>query len=354
MRLLLLLTLAGCSVGAAVAEEPAPKRAPAAIRALAVGDRHACALLATGRVFCWGSPDCGATGGADRVLEATEVENLDDVSAIAAADQQTCVIRRGSVVCFGAARHPRHDWGSEECTNGGPRIVATGAKRLAMGRFGMCIVTEDRHVKCSPQWRRREPSCELGPSSLRCTWEGASDRTLRPEWWTWNAIDDAIDVAVGMHHACVLREGGEVVCHGWDAMGSFAIASRRPIAPSIAIAAGTDSTCTLSAEGVVACAGVVDGTPIEGNAAQVDCAFGTTCVRHPVEAAGRYRAIAMSGDMFYGYTYAATYQGTNTSCAIDLDGRVQCKSLSRYWSRPERAPAIESPAIAIAAGANSV
>ncbi len=89
----------------------APVLAPRAIEGLpakaidvALGGAHACALLADGRVACWGAGGEGQLGDGKGVTSTTPVivEALTDVVSISAGRASTCAVRsEGSVFCWG-------------------------------------------------------------------------------------------------------------------------------------------------------------------------------------------------------------------------------------------------------------
>ena len=75
------------------------------VRALAVGQSHACAIVGSGSVKCWGWNERGQLGnGATTDAETpVDVRGLDDAIAISAGYLHTCAVRRtGAIVCWGS------------------------------------------------------------------------------------------------------------------------------------------------------------------------------------------------------------------------------------------------------------
>jgi len=70
---------------------------------ISVGTSHACAVLSTGGVQCWGYNDKGQVGGSGNKTSPTTVTGLSgSASKIAAGDKHTCaVLRTGGVQCWG-------------------------------------------------------------------------------------------------------------------------------------------------------------------------------------------------------------------------------------------------------------
>lgn len=70
---------------------------------LAVGWHHSCALLSNGTVWCWGDNGSGqlAPDVAGDLLQPTRISAIDDATALAAGQTNTCVVRAcGRVSCF--------------------------------------------------------------------------------------------------------------------------------------------------------------------------------------------------------------------------------------------------------------
>lgn len=69
------------------------------------GGMHACALAASGRVFCWGdngSGQLGYGGGSPQSFDPVSVAGIDDATALALGSAFSCAIRRsGELWCWG-------------------------------------------------------------------------------------------------------------------------------------------------------------------------------------------------------------------------------------------------------------
>jgi hypothetical protein len=99
---------AGCDACACASAVPARAAGVSGARAVAVGAEHACALLQTGHVVCWGDNRFGQLGlGHTRAVASHEartvVVGLHDVAELRAGDYASCARdRRGAVFCWGA------------------------------------------------------------------------------------------------------------------------------------------------------------------------------------------------------------------------------------------------------------
>jgi alpha-tubulin suppressor-like RCC1 family protein len=106
-----------------------PVLLPGPAARLAAGNAHACAVLASGQVACWGANDAGQLGNGTTQSAATPtlVPGVDDGVAVAAGDQHTCVLRAtGRVYCWGANVHGQLGTGT---TSRVPQVLPV----LAMG-----------------------------------------------------------------------------------------------------------------------------------------------------------------------------------------------------------------------------
>lgn len=73
---------------------------------VAIGEAHACALLASGRVRCWGANEAGQLGDGSRTdrWRAVSVHGVAHAVEIALAASTSCArLEDGTVVCWGAA-----------------------------------------------------------------------------------------------------------------------------------------------------------------------------------------------------------------------------------------------------------
>ncbi len=131
-------------------------------------------------------------------------------------------------------------------------------------------------------------------------------------------IDDAIDLAVGLDHGCVVRAGGEIWCWGYNNLGQLGddtIVSRatpvQAMLPSgfeaVEVTAGRRHSCARSDAGAVACWGSNEFGQLGVHPDDLDpLNYATT----PQEVAG--------------VTAEALATANGTTCIIDADGDVYC------------------------------
>lgn len=198
------------------------------ITQLVAGYQHVCALYSLGAVYCWGASYDGETGQGlqgsprppGRVQLFTGVD-LDDAVAISANSRgyHTCALRRdASVVCWG-----RNDLG--QCGSDAPAAAlraytvagVTNAIAVSAGTSHSCAVLTSGAVQC---WGSNS-SGQLGIASLT----PANTPTPQPMIELDNAgspraIADAVDVAAGQGHTCVVHSGRmQVSCVGQNSTG---------------------------------------------------------------------------------------------------------------------------------------
>ena len=117
-----------------------------------VGDNHSCGLRVNGTVMCWGYNAEGQLGSNDPMtrysLYPIEVWGLSNVTSIAAAGGQTCVIKRdASMACWGYGYHgnnlsPESRW--VPTTVAGMRDIVS----IAVTNLGICAKNSSGYLMC--------------------------------------------------------------------------------------------------------------------------------------------------------------------------------------------------------------
>lgn len=233
------------------------------VRTLAVGadSDHACAGLDDGRIVCWGVNDnlqLGSSPAVDSFLAklvvgvASPARLASGMTATCATDDNdvlTCwgnwngagdlapgrgpdvghalaslslgsqfgcaVSGAGELTCFGLPQR-------SELGGSGSRVAplpGTAVARVSTSYFHACAALRDGHVAC---WGLDEGN-GLGPlpdGGLDMRPVGTTPEVVIEAPRLVPGVDDAIDVATGRAHTCVLRRGGTVACWG-TAMGGI-------------------------------------------------------------------------------------------------------------------------------------
>ena len=223
---------------------PSPSGAPVALPeppdvvALAAGASHTCALLASGRVSCWGAPgrlgDISALRGrvSDRVRWSVPalVSGVSDAIAIDAEAGRTCVVTRaGAVQCWSAPELER--WGHDLA----PVAGISDAAEVAVGVHHACARLRSGTVSC---WS------DAG---------GAPAKVAR--------LPAVVELTAGPQHSCARDAKGQIYCWGDGSGGqlggaaSSAAALKLPVTDAVRVAAGGLLTCAARRSGKVTCWG---------------------------------------------------------------------------------------------------
>jgi hypothetical protein len=271
---------------------------------IALGRRHACVIADEGSVHCWGEQVNNALGEhrpclppeteggfPECTLVAGIMPSLPPAHDLAAGDDVTCAIldETDQVVCWGASALtagsvlPAFDPPTPVMAGGQPLTAA----RLIIEHRTVCAIDLDASLWCwgdgfgsqpakQPQvgvvdvaFGRRH-SCIIDADGLRCSGDNRNgqlgdlaharscddDRECVLEQ---HAIDlDALRVAVGERHTCVIVRGGDVVCFGSNEVGQLNrddafLTGDIGLAiegGAIEIDAGYSHTCVLRGEGL--------------------------------------------------------------------------------------------------------
>ncbi len=237
------------------------------VTAVAAGAEHTCALALGGQVFCWGSNGSGQTGtGAGDTILAPEpvlgADTLAGASALAAAAWSTCaIVAEGKVACWGANSFGQVGQGMTSSSEPTPRLV-TG-----VGGSG----TIAGAVSITSGWRH---TCALLADGATACWGGNGNGELGSGTTVNAASPVAVPaapgpvaaIAAGDSFTCRLSQAGTAECWGDNRYGQlgrgFAGIGRAPVAvvsggaamSAQSLAAGGDSSCAVTG-GALACWG---------------------------------------------------------------------------------------------------
>lgn len=218
---------------------------------VAAGGEHTCLLSDLGDVSCWGRSDSGQLGAAAAVGLAaggspTHViaEGVANAVSVAAGRAHTCaLLATGKVMCWGD--NSRGQLGtSAVAMSAVPLLVTPGGKDfVALSAHGdnSCAVTSKGQAWC---W---------GDNTANKLVLGGA-----PAWVSYATIvaSSATRVSAGAAHVCALQATGGVVCNG----AGTAIGDAAELAALGAVAVGTGEAhaCALLSSGLVKCWGEGD------------------------------------------------------------------------------------------------
>jgi alpha-tubulin suppressor-like RCC1 family protein len=203
------------------------------------GAGRTCAVTADERVHCWGLQESPSVVAGVR---GTQV----DVGLAHA-----CAVGPAGVSCWGSNSHGQLGTGDTTPREGPYLVELPGAVQVAAGDTHSCARLASGQVQC---WGSNAHG-QLGSEP-----PGAKGVAPRPAMW----VQDAVSVAAGSFHTCLVRAGGGVLCAGDNLDGQLGDGSRRPSAvpvvpqgvqDAVQVDAGFGHTCATRRDGAVYCWG---------------------------------------------------------------------------------------------------
>ncbi len=197
-----------------------PGLAAGSVRALAIGDSHACALMLEGTVRCWGAGAQGqlGNGGTASSLVPVTVTGLTDVVALDTGTDTNCAVRaNGQVFCWG--RNSTYGILGDGSTGGQsatPVQVATidTAISVAVGNVHACALLQGGTARC---WGDNANG-QLGTGT-------SGSATSSPTPVDVTGLNDAVELVVAPgsdhSHSCARRGDGAVLCWGRNYSGQI-------------------------------------------------------------------------------------------------------------------------------------
>lgn len=221
--------------------------------AVSVAEGDSCALLSSGHVDCWGNANSGALGDGNQNANSdvpVEVHGVSDATQLAVGFQHACVVlSSGHVDCWGG-----EDIGHIVYERLTPVEVSgiDNATQVAAGRGDSCALLSSGHVEC---WEENEYG-QLGvdPSKI-----GASETPVEVQ-----GIATATQIAAGSGHSCALLSRGQVACWGDDKAGqlgdgtsgqSYVPVEVKGVTGAAQLTAGGEDSCVLTSNSRVDCWG---------------------------------------------------------------------------------------------------
>lgn len=253
---------------------------------VSLGEQHACALLTSGSVRCWGSNYNGQLGDDSNNTSATpiSVPGIGTATGVSAGGAHSCAaLSDGTVKCWGANFYGALGNGTISNFVNHPVAVAgiTTAIAVAAGGSHTCALTNSGGIQC---WGNGG-SGRLGNGSF----------ATRSTPAAVSSITNAVAISAGVTHSCALLATGSIKCWGWGASGALGNGSTatqstpvdvQGITTATAISSSQDHVCALLTSGTVSCwgdgpgAGALTPQAVGGisNATAVGTGASHTCV----------------------------------------------------------------------------
>jgi alpha-tubulin suppressor-like RCC1 family protein len=338
---------------------------------LGVGRGHACVVTAGGHVQCWGANGVGQLGNGSTtdsdapvvVVTDTGGAPLDGVVEVVSGGAHTCArLTSGGVKCWGLNNTGQLGNGTlanspfavDVCAESTCAVPLAGIRQISAGNGHTCAVRSSGGVTC---WGRNG-SRQLG--------DGTSTNRSAPSMDV-AGFTDVVSVAAGRSHTCALHGGSGVTCWGLNTSGQLGAGRNditcggsvpgasccnadgtcgprvvctdptcsAPLAGSVAITAGDNHTCAVTASGRLRCWGATDKDQLGNGEKCRKCSNGQTCLLHEDCPAGdvcddelaycplAVEALSVADGPALADVVAAA-AGIAHTCALRGDGAVAC------------------------------
>ncbi len=230
------------------------------VTAIATGDFHSCALLASGSVQCWGSNNSGQTGtnGPSRQPVPDSVAGLSGAASISAGGQHSCAVTgSGSALCWGSNESGQLgvDVASNQPLPIGVTGLASGVSQIEAGLLHTCATTTSGGAKC---WGRNIER-QLGDASL-------SNQVTPVD--VFGLGSGVRGVSAGDFHSCATTTSGNAQCWGDNGDGQLGNGTTDsaftpveldfPVRGVTALSTGQAHTCAVVSGGEALCWGEND------------------------------------------------------------------------------------------------
>ena len=239
---------------------PAPVTGLSGITQVSAGYGHSCAVLNTGRVYCWGDNSNGQLGRGSKISSTfpVEVSGINSAISVNAGYIHSCaVLSDGTAKCWGSnVSGQLGDGTSKNRTapvsvktadpNGGDPITLTGIAKVVAGYGHSCALMVDKTVSC---WGSNYFT-QLGDPAITDPYTTVAG--LVP------GLTDIADVDTSYLHSCAITTGKKTYCWGHNTQGDTGITvgtAGDPLVPDPAVAKPTlvpnlaDATSVVTGNG---------------------------------------------------------------------------------------------------------
>ena len=287
--------------------------------AISASESHACALLAGGKIDCWGWNNYGGLGNGTTADSSTPVpvSGITNATAITGGTPDTCaLLSRGAIDCWGA--NAEGELGNGTMTNSSTPVAVSGitngitnAIAIGGGLQHSCALLAGGKIEC---WGDNiggdlGDGTASGPNLCGLGFYVCSANPVQV-----SGISNATAITTGGGDTCALLMGGSIDCWGDNNYGQLGngtvngVPNPTPVTVSgitnaTAISGGDFHACALLAGGKIDCWG-------ENNHGQLGNGT-TTDSSTPVVVSGISNATAISA-------------GTYHTCALLAGGSIDC------------------------------
>ena len=227
------------------------------VAAISAGNSHSCALLTSGAVKCWGLNNHGQLGDDSNTQSPVPVDVkglASGVTAISSGDHHACaVLTSGALKCWGQNGQGQLGNGKkiDSLTPVGVSGLTADVAAVSAGSAHTCALLKSGGVKC---WGNNFYG-QLGNGS----------KTDSPVPVDVSGLSGKVaSISVGNNHACAVSVSGGLECWGNSDRGQLGNGSKTGFAPVAvsglsanvaAVAAGLDNSCAILTSGAAKCWG---------------------------------------------------------------------------------------------------
>jgi alpha-tubulin suppressor-like RCC1 family protein len=223
---------------------------------------HACGVLVSGDMMCWGRNDygqlgTGMTGGMDAPSRVMATASTDNVAEMMLGGYHTCARQQiGRFWCWGRDKDYQIGFADHADTNLPEMLTSSGAfsnvVHASAGTWHTCAVTGAGGLWCWGEAAEGRDGVPYQGTKLMQPTQVLTDRA-------WQSV------GTGMRHTCSLEETGSLWCFGTSSEGETGVPSAMASTSSppvelrdeswTALALGTSFTCGIRQGGALYCFG---------------------------------------------------------------------------------------------------
>jgi len=261
-----------------------------AVRQVALGQQHTCAVSISAQLYCWGSSLHGAIGRSSSASSppSTPVALLGAVAHVSAGSYYTCAtLVTGEIQCFGLGANGRTGYNDELSSNSFPNslselnargaVPVSGSEPAIMTATGTdhtCALFVDGSVQCWGSAFNDEFGLigggKLGYGHGREVGSGTLSSSSLQEQGKNDIGEAVVGLELSDRHSCAILASGGLKCWGGGMSGSLlqphldnigddetpaSVPPARMAAAVIDIATGKTFTCVVLQTGAMDCVG---------------------------------------------------------------------------------------------------